>query len=167
MTEFGPTSIRIVYSDGKFSFDSFACERSHSTQAADEYETCVIYMILRHTEYLNDNDKENLLSNQKESIFSSILPPGGCEIDKITNSKNECKVAPPGVFLCSWMGPNGVEKFPLVLVNPHSKGVPTLNEKTRLSINKELALWKNPKKAENLPLSSDFRKYLKLYPYPI
>ena len=112
---------------------------------------------------MNDSCSDEEKTNSKERLPADTEKTE----DTMSNASDVIDRDAPVAFLCTRMGPDGLQKFPLLLGRPHFRKTPSLCEQTRLAINKQTKLWNNLKAAESLPLSMDFCKYLKKYPYPV
>ena len=171
VADFGPTSIRIVYLNGKFDFESdeSGSNRKRSSSSIpnpflEEFQQCVVHLILHYTELLGERCENK---NDKETSFTSLLPSSDNLADKSINASDVVSPDLPVAFLCTRRGPTGLQKFPLVLGRPHCRRTPSLCEQARIAINKQTKLWDNPHEANSFPLSNDFINFLKIYPYPI
>ena len=176
VTAFGPTSIRIVYSKGKFNFDSEKNGKkrkqnngfipSLSSPSSQNIQQCVIHMVLHYTEYLKSDETK---MTSKDTLSSSSLPSFNSSISKESFNTDHRAASDDSqkAFFCSLLGPDGLQKFPLVLSKPYLRRTPSLCEHTRFLINKQIKLWKNPQNVDTLPLSNGFSNLLTLYPYPV
>ena len=173
MTSRGPTSIRVVYWNGAFRFDSDGDEgrnvRRKLHVSNDDYRQCVVHMILHYTKYLvkktskTDNSEPSLQKTDVSKINATSSDEKLEEID--TNNDSESNER--GQFMCSWVSRSGRKTMPVLLSQPQPKTLFSLQQLSRFSLNKHLKLWKNREKVQQLPLPSSLQAYLKKYPYPI
>ncbi|CAK8695562.1 unnamed protein product [Clavelina lepadiformis] len=187
LTKRGPTSIRIVYSNGLFRFDSEREDESHRRRRPlsasfprpkGERRQCVIHMILHYTKYLMRKSK----CKQEEDVSSDVNCPH-TDTSSRTNSyesRSESDRSQPnggqskrngakddGLFMCYWMERGGRKEIPVLLTHPQPKKVHNLQHLSRLAISKHLRLWSNHELVQDLPLPELLQNYVRKYPYPI
>ena len=178
MTSRGPTSIRIVYSNGSFRFDSDGDDsrgsrRNSGTNDPSEipaHRRCVVRMILYYTNHLlvsKSNQTPNVSNLCSEADSKSTSSSSDDKSESNTNASGVNKSSERGQFMCSWMGRTGKKVMPVQIENPQPMKFLTLQKLSRACINNHIKLWKNLDKAQELPLPSSLQAYLKKYPYPI
>nr|XP_009861817.1 suppressor of cytokine signaling isoform X1 [Ciona intestinalis] len=156
MTKSGPTSIRIVYNNGRFRFDSERDDvtnesRQSQTRSDIDRRSCVVHMVLRYTSYLRqDRNNEHCCVNNT----NSPSPP--------SEGKSE-----RGQFMCYWVDQGGRREIPVLLTHPLHKKTISLQHLTRICLNKNYRFWENPSLGDSLPLPIPMKNYIKRYPYPV
>ena len=173
MTSRGPTSIRVVYSDGYFRFDSDGDKASLSGQkpsassnVADisKHRRCVVHMILHYTNHLQPKTDKSGPTSDVETLNSDATSSD--EIN--TTTTNTSGANDKSQFLCSWIGRNGKKVMSVSMSQPLPKTkMPTLQQLSRSYVNKHLNLWTNIEQVNDMSLPISLQKYLKKYPYPV
>ena len=174
MTSRGPTSIRVVYVDGYFRFDSDGDKtnsRVRKPSVSNEFteipkhRQCVVHMILHYTSHLSLESQQSTQNVNLRTKFDSSASSSGEISESLTDvskNKEQCQ------FMCSWMGRSGKKVMPVSISQPLNKNKPlSLKHLSRVCINKHIGTWKYPQNVQRLPLSSSLQKYVKKYPYPV
>lgn len=163
VTKIGISSIRIVYSNGKFEFETDKPKKSRSLsdpfpkKHKNDSETCVLNLILKYTKFLR---KENLSSSGASCATDSGSKPTEKYNAKRSKSNSE-------KFVCSWKSEGSLKKFQIDLKSPQRKTFPSLKELSRFAVNKRFSMWEDPSQTDNLNLPHELKDYIKSYPYPI
>ena len=174
MTARGPTSIRVVYTDGYFRFDSDGDKTSTTSRKSStsneiteipRHRQCVIHMILHYTAHLSTKNKKSIQNTTFQANSDTSASSSGDINENLINANGtneQCQ------FMCSWMGRSGKKVMPVSISQPLTKGRPSsLKQLSRACINKHLTTWKTPEQIEKLPLGPAMQKYIRKYPYPV
>nr|CAB3231341.1 SOCS1/2/3/CIS suppressor of cytokine signaling [Phallusia mammillata] len=166
MTRRGATSIRIVYKNGRFGFDSEESEPSKKSSKSHRHRTertkCVIRMILHYTNALATKKQRHSIEDHHDSVAN---PSGG---NMHSNGATRGgSASEKRQFLCYSIDRGTRKEIPIQLVRPVGGGVRSLQQISRACINKQCRLWENPSVIEDLPLPAVLKKYVRKYPYPI
>lgn len=175
MTSRGPTSIRIVYSNGSFRFDSDGEDsrvprrESNSNELSEipPHRRCVVRMILHYTNHISSSKSNQTTKICSETDSKATSSPGDDNNVNDMNTNGVSKRNERGQFMCSWMGRSGKKVMPVQIEEPQPINFLSLQKLSRACISKHLKLWKNLDKVNNLPLPGPLQTYLRKYPYPI
>lgn len=166
MTARGPTSIRIVYSDGTFHFESEQDESTGpekkstvSDRRSRSRRECAVRMILHYTSCIS----RSIAAPASVPTHSNSNPTESSP----TTRTEDGTASESGRFMCYWMGREGRREIPVELTRPIDSGIASLQHLTRTSLNRHCRLWENPFTIANLPLPYVLRNYISKYPYPV
>lgn len=144
--------------------------------------TCVINMVLFYTNHLgfpmpykrtcNNNNsstaaKQNKHTGQNDyrdaATGSAVLPRSveGVRPSTVPTSRRSEQ------FMCYWVSRHGRQEIPVLLANPKTQGLPSLQRLCRQSLSRSQKLWLDDSKIDQFPLPNSLKKYIRKYPYPL
>ena len=159
VTRRGPTSIRILYKNGRFLLDSEKEQMKQTQEKASSrdasLDSCVIGMVLKYTGHLREVTTTSLEGNAPVNNHRYIN-------DKLSTTSDHQG------FSCYWFDKGLRQEIMVDLIQPLNKSnVTSLKSLCRLHINKSLRTWEAIDKVSELPLTEAIRSYIKNYPYPV